>query len=327
MKKLIAFTTIIALAIMVPITAADPPAKKDDKAKVVAKLPAKEDVPQYLQDISVTIRAGNAQGSGVVTNLDGECFVFTCGHVVKHLRNTRVLEDSETGRPKTVVDWDDAEIVKEHVEDGRLVGQTRMQAFVIKYSDADHGDDLAILKVRKKNLFPNRVAFYLDTKLPTLGTELWHMGSFLGQGGSNSLSSGMISQVGRVYEGNVYDQTNCTAFRGSSGGGVFLKDGRYHSMLVRGAGETFNLVVPMRRIQTWAKRTKTEWLFDPAVAAPKIDDEWIRNNKIEDDHHGTNKDKASGAKEKDKFEFMIREFQPEKYTQPLRLTVEIPSGK
>lgn len=328
MKKFFALSTLAAIVLMVPIMAADPPLPAIPvQKKTVLKLPAKEDVPQYLQDISVTIRAGTASGSGVVTNIDGECFVLTCGHVVKHLRNTRIVEDGETGRPKTIIDWEDAEIVKEHVEDGRLVGQTRMQAFVIKYSDADHGEDLAILKVRKKNLFPTRVVFYLDGKVPTLGTELWHMGSFLGQGGSNSLSSGMISQVGRVYEGVVYDQTNCTAFRGSSGGGVFLKDGHYHSMLVRGAGETFNLVVPMRRITTWTKRTKTEWLIDPAVVAPKIDDEWLRNNTIEENKNKPDGTKTSAVKDKDKFEFMIREFTPEKYTQPLRLTIEIPQSK
>jgi hypothetical protein len=329
MKKLFA-TSLAACLLMVPVVAADPPAKDaPPPAKKVVKLPSKDEIPNYLQDISVTIRAGNAEGSGIVTNIDGDCYVLTCAHVCRHLRVTRTIEDSETGRPKTVIDWEDAEVVKEHVEDGRLVGQTRMQAFVIKYSDADHGEDLAILKVRKKNLFPTRVTFYLDKekdgkpKLPTLGTELWHMGSFLGQGGSNSLSSGMVSSVGRVYEGNVYDQTNCTAFRGSSGGGVYLKDGRYHSMLVRGAGETFNLVVPMRRIESWAKRVKMDWILNPDVAPVKIDDEWLRKNVIEESHHKGDA-RASAVKETERFEFMVRTFEREKYTQPLRLTIEVP---
>lgn len=326
MKKIFAMVSVLTLAVFIPLAAQDAP-NKDIPVVPRAKLPAKDDVPQYLQDISVTIKAGNSSGSGVVTNINGDVFVLTCGHVVKHLRTARSVEDSESGRAKTVVDWEDAEVVKELVEDGRLVGQTRMQAFVIKYSDADHGEDLAILKVRKKNLVPTRVIFYLDNKIPTIGTELWHMGSFLGQGGSNSLSSGMISQVGRVHEGVVYDQTNCTAFRGSSGGGVFLKDGHYHSMLVRGAGETFNLVVPMRRIQTWTKRTKTEWLINPGVAAPKIDDEWLRTNKIEETKSDQARAAASAADKKDSFEFMIRQFQPERYTQPFRFMIEIPQGK
>jgi hypothetical protein len=301
MKKFLAL--MVAIVFVVPVTADVTPIKKTE-----IKLPTKEDVPQYLQDISVTIRAGTAEGSGVVTNIDGECYVLTCAHVCRHLRNTKVVEDATTGRPKTVVDWDDAEIVKEYVEEGRLVGQSRMQAFVIKYSDANHGEDLAILKIRKKNFSPIRVAFCLDSKIPKLGTELWHVGSFLGQDGSNSLSSGMIAQVGRVYESNVYDQTTCTAFRGSSGGGVFLKDGQYHSMLVRGAGETFNLVVPMRRIQNWVKRTKTEWLINPEITAPKVDDEWIRKNIIEESHHDR-PDSSKAAAVKEKFEFLIKEFE------------------
>jgi hypothetical protein len=96
-------------------------------------------------------------------------------------------------------------------------------------------------------------------------------------------------------------------------------------MLVRGAGETFNLVVPMRRIQAWTKRTKTEWLINPGVAAPKVDDEWLRNNKIEEVRGDAAR--AAASAEKKNFEFMIREFQPERYTQPLRLTVEIPQTK
>jgi hypothetical protein len=33
---------------------------------------------------------------------------------------------------------------------------------------------------------------------------------------------------------------------------------------VRGAGETFNLIVPIRRIREWAKEQGCEFLLDPA---------------------------------------------------------------
>ena len=67
-----------------------------------------------------------------------------------------------------------------------------------------------------------------------------------------------MSQVGRVLDlgsggGTVFDQTTVTAFPGSSGGGVFLTDGKYVGMLVRGAGETFNLIVPVRRMPLHAR--------------------------------------------------------------------------
>lgn len=45
---------------------------------------------------------------------------------------------------------------------------------------------------------------------------------------------------------------------------MFLKsNGQYIGTLVRGAGETFNLFVPVRRIHEWAKTHHVEFIFDP----------------------------------------------------------------
>ena len=58
----------------------------------------------------------------------------------------------------------------------------------------------------------------------------------------------------------------------SSGGGVFIKtpEGKpqYIGMVTRGSGETFNLIVPIRRIMQFAKTNKIEWSVDPKVAMP-----------------------------------------------------------
>ena len=85
------------------------------------------------------------------------------------------------------------------------------------------------------------------------------------------MTSGIVSQIGRVYPEigkEVFDQTTVAAFPGSSGGGVYLEDGRYVGMLVRGAGETFNLIVPVRRMQAWAKKAKVEWALNDTIAVP-----------------------------------------------------------
>jgi hypothetical protein len=69
--------------------------------------------------------------------------------------------------------------------------------------------------------------------------------------------------------GTVFDQTTVTAFPGSSGGGVFLKaDGQYVGMLVRGGGEQFNFIVPVRRLRAWAESAKITWAVDHDVAMP-----------------------------------------------------------
>jgi hypothetical protein len=271
---------ILALVILLsgimafPGVAEDPVDNKGDKKEAVADVP----VPQYLQDISVTIRADRSEGSGVITNVGGINYVWTAAHVVAGLRHTHsAIVD---GTSKTLVEFDDAEVVKELIEDGRMVGQMRFFAEVIRYSDSEFGEDLALLRVRKKDLTKTRVLFYLDEKIPSLGTELYHVGSLLGQMGSNSMTRGIMSQHGRVLYGVVYDQTTCAAFPGSSGGGVFLRDGRYVGMIVRGAGETFNLCVPVRRMHGYAKKVGVDFTLDPSIKVPTNDE--LKKYPIED---------------------------------------------
>lgn len=227
-------------------------------------------VTQHLQDISVTVKSGSGQGSGVMFSRDGHTFVWTAAHVIDNLRKTRQV--TVNGSTKTVIEFDDAAIVQEFKEGGRRIGETKMDAQVLRYSDAEYGEDLALLLIRKSNFSTATTRFYLDDDIPEIGTQLYHVGSLLGQFGSNSLTTGVIAQTGRVLElgkGTVFDQTTATAFPGSSGGGVFLqKDGRYVGMLVRGAGEGFNFIVPIRRLRTWAATAKVEWAIDPSIPLP-----------------------------------------------------------
>ena len=243
---------------------------------LVASVASADTLVDKLQDVSVTIKSGYGQGSGVMFNreVDGETvtYIWTAGHVVDNLRVTRDIIVG--GNKKTVVEFKDAEIVQEFRQDGRRIGEMKMDARVVRFSDAEQGEDLALLEVRKRNFVPadQTIVFY-DGGVPDLGTELYHVGSLLGQFGANSLTTGVVSQVGRVitFGANpvVFDQTTVTAFPGSSGGGVFLKDdGRYIGMLVRGAGEQFNLIVPARRLRSWAKQANIEWAVDASVPMP-----------------------------------------------------------
>lgn len=240
-----------------------------------------KDMSQYLQDISVTIKAGFSQGSGVVTNVNGVNYVWTAGHVVDGLRKTKEMIDPKTGSKKIIVEFDDAEIVKDYTENGRKIGEVKFLAEVVRFSTSENGgQDLALLRLRKQNAYPSKVKFHLNKEIPAIGTELFHVGSLLGQGGSNSMTSGLYSQIGRIYENQIFDQTSCPAFPGSSGGGVFLKtNGEYVGMIVRGAGETFNLIVPVRRMKEWADKVGVGWTLD---LSQKPDEESIRKFPIED---------------------------------------------
>lgn len=242
--------------------------------------PIDTDLADHLQNVSVTIRAENqsqaSSGSGVIiTRKIGDeqvTFVWTCGHVIDHMRTVRTVIRS--GQPVKLVEFGTVQIVKEIVEQGRKVGEIKMDAEVIKYSDPDDGHDLALLMVRAKDYGKANTDFYLNSKEPIvgIGEELYHVGSLLGQQGANSMTRGIVSQVGRLYGKVEYDQTTATAFPGSSGGGVFLKDGSYVGMIVRGAGEGFNLYVPVRRMIRWAEEHDIMWAIDTKTKAPMIKD-------------------------------------------------------
>jgi S1-C subfamily serine protease len=242
---------------------------------------------QHLQDVSVTIKAGDSQGSGVLFTRkvgdDHVTYVWTAAHVVDGLRKVRTV--IVNGNPKAVVEFQDAQIVQEFRQAGRRIGEVKMDARVVRYSDARQGHDLALLEVRKRNFTEATIKFHTGDDIPALGTELYHVGSLLGQFGSNSLTTGVVSQIGRVLDlganGTVFDQTTVTAFPGSSGGGVFLKeDGQYVGMLVRGAGEQFNLIVPIRRLRDWAKEAKIEWAVDPNLPMPSPEE--LKKLPVED---------------------------------------------
>ncbi len=252
-----------------------------------------------IQDFSVTIHAGNAQGSGEIKTRDGISYVWTAGHVIAHLRTTRSIIDAN-GASKTVVEFEDAKVVKEFVQDGRSVGKSEMYAEVLRYSDADNGEDLALLRVRKKDFIKSSVQFYLDEQIPPVGMTLYHCGSLLGQFGSTSFTRGIMSQHGRVLYGKVYDQTSCAAFPGSSGGGVYLNDGRMIGMIVRGAGETFNLIVPVRRIRDWSKKVGIEFAIDDRIPVPSEGD--IRKFSIDSN---SNKEKSPSVDSNKGFKFLI----------------------
>ena len=236
-------------------------------------------IADHLQNVSVTIRSESdyaaGEGSGVIfarQDRDGNWvnFVWTAAHVIDNLRTERrVIVD---GSSKTLVEFKDAKVVKSIRQNGRVVGRLELDAEVIKYSNAKDGHDLALLRVRKLNFIKSGVTFYLGKDIPTLGTELYHVGSLLGYFGANSMTDGIYSSHGRVIPSinkKIFDQTTVAAFPGSSGGGVYLKkDGRYVGMVVRGAGETFNLIVPVRRMVDWATKNDLMWALDPKAPLP-----------------------------------------------------------
>ena len=88
----------------------------------------------------------------IIREVDGKkvTFVWTPAHVVDNLRKVRSV--IEGGAPVKIVEFDDASIVKELVEKGRRVGEMKMDAKIIKYSNADDGHDLHFLWFVQKTM-------------------------------------------------------------------------------------------------------------------------------------------------------------------------------
>ena len=129
--------------------------------------------------------------------------MWTAAHVVDHLRTTRSVITA-AGSTRTLVEYKDAEIVQERQQGGRRVGEVKYECKVIKVSDAEYGEDLALLMVRCKNAYPIKVStkFHLEADyIPPIGVELAHCGSLLGQFGANSYTTGVLSQTGRTLPG------------------------------------------------------------------------------------------------------------------------------
>lgn len=222
-----------------------------------------QDLAERLQNLSVTVHATGGQGSGAIITRDGINYVLTAGHVVSEGRRVISFHDNSTGGTKKLSKFDVVTVVKEIVRDGKSIGFTEIQADVVAYSGPEYGDDLALLKLRD-HITDDSMEFWNEEEknTPPVGTKICHVGSFLGQDGSNSYSEGRISQIGRSLFDHSFDQTDVIGFPGSSGGLIATLDGKYIGTLVRRAGQGYILYVPIRRIKTWAHDHNVDFIFD-----------------------------------------------------------------
>jgi len=303
-KSLCIFVSIISLVYSVSLS-------NDKEAK------EKQRIADHLQSISVTLQAESSgvrvEGSGVIKTIrvkeNGKdeyiSYVWTAAHVVAGLRSEKSFLDTD-GRHKQVVRFQDAVVVQELAQNGRRVGETRMIAQIIRYSK---DEDLAVLKVRKKNFIIESVKFNktVDGVTP-IGTDVYHVGSMSGKTlGANSMTNGIIAQVGRILEGQPFDQTTVTATNGSSGGGVYTRDGVCIGLVTIGVrtGDNFNFIVPIRRIAKWAKSAGVEWALYDGIKMP-VEKE-MKKMPIEDT--GVKLHSSSGEKLSLEYKYLIRKYE------------------
>ena len=268
-------------------------------------------VSQHLQDISVMIETSSGSGSGVIITRDvlygknakANNFILTAAHVVKNLRSVKEKVDPRTGTKRQIISFKDANLVRDFRQGGRKVGDSRMTVSVLKYNEEQ---DLALLRVHMDGYSKDNTVFREGEEITPLGTELFHVGSMLGEAGTNSFTNGIVSQIGRVLDDKMeYDQTTVTAYPGSSGGGVYTTDGKYVGMLVRGtsSGDNFNLIIPIRRIRKWIVEVKIPWVLDPKADPPT--DKQLRDMVIEDTSFDFGTDTATEKKINEIYPYLL----------------------
>jgi hypothetical protein len=229
-----------------------------------------ERVASGLLAVSVSVRVqppgeGVTNGTGVRVVRDGVQYVWTAAHVVARARRDPV-GGWAWHRPAR---FEGVQVVTEVVDSGgRVISVVTQDAEVVRYSAELGGEDLALLRVLEPASAGLASVRFLDGPSSRPGVRLWHCGSFQSLGGSLSLSQGIVSHLGRVHGGKSYDQVSTPHHPGSSGGGVFLEDGRCAGLVLRTAGETYGLIAPACRVRAYADRAGVPWAVDPDQPAP-----------------------------------------------------------
>ncbi len=263
---------------------------------------SQDELIKFVQNSSCMIESGNKTGSGVlisrkvekkvkrdgveVTECDVVHYVLTCAHVLTDSVSFQAIQNPLTNEIFVSVDFKPVSVVKEFVDEDGKIGECKLLADILKYSPVDGGEDLAILKIRKNNFISENITmkFYLEREVPPIGREVYHCGNLRGSVMYGAVTYGIISQISRIIEGKVYDQTSAPSINGGSGGALVLKgdkekaDGRYIGMIIRIYSENFVLYSPIRRIKKWTDSIGMTFILDDKLPIPS--DEEIKKGPI-----------------------------------------------
>lgn len=149
--------------------------------------PSAREVAERALAVSAFVRGGGVYGAGVVIE---PRYVLTCLHVVEPMKQIRVTTAGGVPQPARIVD-----------RDGKL--------------------DLAVLELETPSSESARLASAFDVRM---GDTVFAMGAPRRM--TFSLGRGIVSFVGRTYDGQYYLQTDIATNSGSSGGPVLDELGR-----------------------------------------------------------------------------------------------------
>jgi len=165
-------------------------------------------------------------GSGILSQGYGQVYVWTAAHVVAEA-------ETDNGFLPVEVSFMTGETVSGEV------------------LEVDYGEDIALLVIPNRT-YPHTAVW--TTNGISVGDAVWHAGCPLGEVGRNTVTSGVVSYVGRQFLDTTWDQVSSPVHGGSSGGGIFDAQGRCIGIVSRASQSgTFVLIVPSWRVQRFAQ--------------------------------------------------------------------------
>lgn len=227
--------------------------------------------PEYLQSVTVLVDTVAVNGTGCVfirkdsTGTNNIVFIWTAGHLVKHTQDSFEEIFSKQVLMQRRISLDAYKIFQNITKDGTTIGKTNVLANVVKFSDEFH-DDIGLLMIDSPFYGTNSIRFDLSEKPPKVGIPLRSVTCPYSLWGS--YSEGVMAFVGRAIRGNVYDQTTCLVYKGSSGGPIFSEDGKCIGLVSSMTAPNMNYIVPARRLVAWAKKKHLEWALNPDAPIP-----------------------------------------------------------
>lgn len=238
-----------------------------------------DDVVDLLLDTSITIKAGNTFGSGVIfSSKDSQNktfnLIWAAAHVVIGARTTNVAILNNV--TNVIYTFDKIDVLKIIRKDQKPIGRFELIAHVIKFSDPIAGHDLALLKLDSDESYKS-LKFLLDKDYPKLGSEIYFMGSF--PGSPNTLTKGIYSGYDRRIFNFRYDLVDGLTFPGGSGGAVFLVSNGLCVGLATRIDQNLTVIVPSRRIVDYCKQKNIEWAVNSDVKLGSVED--MKNIGIE----------------------------------------------
>lgn len=194
---------------------------------------------ETLQEQTVQVVTANGSGSGVVIKRDDKVFVWTAAHVVDGKSDVEVRQQFRFAGAKAGM-----QVFKGHV--------------IARLPDTD----AALIWVDAP---PDKLT---GAEWADIGTPVAHAGNIFGQNFDNSVSEGIVSQLGvspkdlAGWPWAVCDQSTVIMFPGCSGGPLFTMDGKITGLIVGGPPQArpgVSCFVPLRAVYEAAREAGVVW--------------------------------------------------------------------